>query len=319
MAMFMNDRMKVTLDTNCIIVLFDQSIGSSDQKDIIQEIVKLGTSGKIEIVITTQVPSDIENDKNVERRNQTLSYLPIFEVIGYPSDNSESLYDEIQKILFPRGLDRQSSHYDNKDKDIKHLVAHHLHMRDIFITNDNDILKNCDNLQRSPGIKVMKPDQFLKFFESIEEGKMKRPLESQKSIPGYHSSGFSGKVTFDYSNNNGIYVIGEGLFLFETRWTKASDLSIYSYNDYPSIDSIALVKDCGEISEISNAERYDYTSRCRTVNEGQILLIKNKNGFFAAIKVLDIKDDSRDDEIDELTFEYYIQTNGTKSFSISKN
>lgn len=37
--------------------------------------------------------------------------------------------------------------------------------------------------------------------------------------------------------------------------------------------------------------------------------------FFAAIKVLDIKDDTCGSEFDEVTFEYLIQTNGSPDFT----
>jgi len=36
----------------------------------------------------------------------------------------------------------------------------------------------------------------------------------------------SGRVTFDYSNNNGKYIIGNDELLFETAWSKASGDSI---------------------------------------------------------------------------------------------
>ena len=36
-----------------------------------------------------------------------------------------------------------------------------------------------------------------------------------------------GTVTFDYSSHNGRYQIGEGVYLFETAWSKSSDVSIY--------------------------------------------------------------------------------------------
>ena len=38
------------------------------------------------------------------------------------------------------------------------------------------------------------------------------------------------------------------------------------------------------------------------------------NGFFAAIKIIGIKDDTRGASNDEVTFEYLIQTNGSPKF-----
>ena len=54
----------------------------------------------------------------------------------------------------------------------------------------------------------------------------------------------SGGASFDYSNNNGGFSIGHETFLFETKWSKASDRSIHCYNDPPSIAGLAIAK-CG--------------------------------------------------------------------------
>jgi len=131
----------------------------------------------------------------------------------------------------------------------------------------------------------------------------------------YVSPSVKGVVTFDYSNNNGRYALGQGELMFETYWSKASNTSIHLYNNYPSVRTIALVKDVSDIKEIKDARCYDTSSRARTVRINQIAVLQNNNGFFAAIKVLSLKDDSRGDENDEITFEYQIQTNGSPDFS----
>ncbi len=154
----------------------------------------------------------------------------------------------------------------------------------------------------------------------------KNPFETakeyaeQRFIPGsekYVSPAPEGKVTFDYSNNNGKYSIGSDAYMFETKWSKASDRTIRVSRDPPSIRTVALVKDKQQINSIDDARVYDGSSRARTPNVGQIVLLQNMNGFFAALKVLDIKDDTRGSQFDELTFEYVIQTNGTPDFTKS--
>ena len=149
-------------------------------------------------------------------------------------------------------------------------------------------------------------------FEAVEEPAQQGFITDAGQ---YVSPAPHGKVTFDYSNNNGKYSIGSGLYLFETQWTKASNQRIYVYSDPPSIRAVALVKDKQKIRSIDDAHRYDGSSRWRTPNIGQIVLLQNTNGFFAALKILDIKDDTRGSPFDELTFEYVIQTNGTPDFT----
>ncbi len=145
-----------------------------------------------------------------------------------------------------------------------------------------------------------------------------KTFAKQKFIPTnekYVSPATFGQVTFDYSDNDGGYVIGNGELFFMTKWSKASDKSIYLYNDPSSIHSIALAKDTTGIKEINDARKYNYTSRTRNVHINQIGLLRNTNGFFAAVKVLSIKDNTRGHVNDELTFEYIIQTNGSPDFT----
>ena len=58
----------------------------------------------------------------------------------------------------------------------------------------------------------------------------------------------------------------------------------------------------------------DYTSRARSPCVGQIVVLRNVNGFYAATRVLTIKDDTRGDDHDELRFEYAIQDDGSDNF-----
>lgn len=149
-------------------------------------------------------------------------------------------------------------------------------------------------------------------FQNIKD------FSQQKFIPSnekYVSPALSGTVTFDYSNNNGHYSIGQGELMFETMWTRAGNGSIYTYKDSPSINTVALVKDFSNIKDIKDARAYDTSSRARTINTGQITILQNKNGFYAALKVLDVKADHDGKRKDELTFEYIIQSNGSPDFT----
>ncbi len=145
-----------------------------------------------------------------------------------------------------------------------------------------------------------------------------KAFAQQKFIPSnekYVSPAPSGTVTFDYSNNNGRYSIGQSELMFETYWTKASIQSIHLYNDPASIRTVALAKDADNYRNIKDARIYDGSSRARTVILNQIAVLQNTNGFYAAVKVLSIKAVSGNDSDDELTFEYFIQTNGSPDFT----
>ena len=118
-------------------------------------------------------------------------------------------------------------------------------------------------------------------------------------------------------NHNGRYVIGHGSLEFETAWTKASNTSIHVYNDPPSINGLALGRqDWTDIDQVAGAASLDYTSRVQTPLAGQIVVFRNVVGFYAAVEVLGVKDDTRGDDSDELRFRYAIQPNGSDNFAM---
>ena len=135
------------------------------------------------------------------------------------------------------------------------------------------------------------------------------------SVPPPRMSSLTGEPVFDYGNYNGRYVIGSGKLEFETKWTKASNTSIHVYDDAPSINGVALCRTAESISQVERAEVLDYTSRSRTTALGNIVVYRNVYGFYAAIQVKEIRDNSRGHDADELRFRYAIQANGSDSFA----
>lgn len=131
----------------------------------------------------------------------------------------------------------------------------------------------------------------------------------------YKKNRLVGKVKFDYSNNNGIYNIGKNELAFETKWSKASKQSIHLYNDPAVISGIAVANDIYQIKDVKNASQFDFSSRVRTIKKHEIAILKNKYGNYAAIKVIDIKDNTRGDDKDELYYEYVINPDNRTNYS----
>lgn len=130
-----------------------------------------------------------------------------------------------------------------------------------------------------------------------------------------------GRITFDYSLQNGIYQIGSGETLFETMWTRGGADSIHAYKDPPSIDVIALAPYAKNISDIRDASRPEqsFTSRVQQPKEGQILILRNVHRIYAALKILNIKSAGHGDAMDEITFDYVILEDGSRNFSEISN
>ena len=144
-----------------------------------------------------------------------------------------------------------------------------------------------------------------------------KPFQGKASdVPPPQMTSLSGEAVFNYANHNGRYVIGHGKLEFETKWSKASNTSIHVVNDPPSINGIALGRrDWTEIDQVAGAASLDYTSRVRTPPVGQVVVFRNVAGFYAAVRVLEIKDDTRGDDSDELRFRYAIQSDGSDHFA----
>lgn len=130
----------------------------------------------------------------------------------------------------------------------------------------------------------------------------------------YVSPAMSGLVTFDYSNNNGRYVLGAGDMAFETAWSAGGNTAIYAYNDPPSIRSVALAVGVKEITDLVDASQYDTSSRTRTPHLGEIVVWQNTAGYFAATKIEKLKCRGHGANEDEAVFSYVIQPNKTSSF-----
>jgi hypothetical protein len=134
-------------------------------------------------------------------------------------------------------------------------------------------------------------------------------------LPSPQNRALSGEGSFDYSSYNGRFRIGSGQFEFETCWTKASDRTIYCYADSPSVRAVALAPKGAGITDIRDASKLDFTSRTRTPEVGRAMVLQNHHGIYAALQILDIKDDSRGAEHDSLHFRYRILTDGSDNFS----
>ena len=136
------------------------------------------------------------------------------------------------------------------------------------------------------------------------------------NVPPPRMTSLSGEAVFDYSNYNGRYILGRGLLEFETKWSKADNRSIHVYNDPPSMNGIALgYREWTTITQIVDARLLDYTSPHRTARVEQIAVFRNKHGFYAAAHLMEIKDDTRGDDNDELRFKYVIQPDGSDNFA----
>jgi hypothetical protein len=70
-----------------------------------------------------------------------------------------------------------------------------------------------------------------------------------------------------------------------------------------------------DLKSITSAKSLDFTSRVRTPEIGRFVILRNINSIYAALKIIEIKDDRRGDSEDYLKFEYWILDDGSDDFT----
>jgi len=131
----------------------------------------------------------------------------------------------------------------------------------------------------------------------------------------YVSPSLTGTVVFDYSNNNGRYVVGAGDMAFETAWSRGGNTAIHAYTDPPSIRSVALALGATSITDITDASAYDPSSRVRMPQLGEIVVWQNTAGYYLATKIKKLQSRGHGGPSDEITFSYAIAPNKSASFA----
>ncbi len=319
---------KITFDTNLLIELFDLEIKPTTISSVGKILKHCFDWQGVDLKITTTVTKDIAADKDANRFSAISARVnDVFSVLGagyvskdmLPKDSTEKTnFLELKQILFPNLLETDK-HYRNKINDVHHLHRHIKAGRDIFITNDSGILKKKDSIKTAFNTLVMNPVECAKYLESIESSSS-YPYKKHTGRSDYYSSGLSGEVKFDFTNNDHKYTIGSGDFLFETRWSECNIGKMYAYNDSVSIEALAVAEDISKFKDVKDFKFYDSTSRCREVTKKKdILILKNSKGYFAVIQIIDIQSKSRGSLKNELSFKYLIQQSGLCNFKKMEN
>lgn len=167
--------LKITLDTNCIINLFDFSSPTRTSVQELSEIIDYSSKGIVDIAITTRINFDLSKNKNKVRQVDLFKQIEKFPKIPsnsrfgitkygdhekFWSKEDVELEKKIMHIIFP-SLAKNSKRNTNKIADIDHLIGHITNKRDIFVTDDTDFLKKAVILYQQFDINVNSPKQCL--------------------------------------------------------------------------------------------------------------------------------------------------------------
>lgn len=125
----------------------------------------------------------------------------------------------------------------------------------------------------------------------------------------FQNPALEGKVSFDYKKNSGSYTIGEGDYMFITNWSECGDNSIYCYRDHVyRLGYNPKYKDFPSFNEFLS---FDFSSRAKSVNVGEIVLLENSNHKFAALRITKVVRNNEDiDHILEFEYKIYLDVEG---------
>lgn len=119
----------------------------------------------------------------------------------------------------------------------------------------------------------------------------------------FHAPFLEGNVAFDYKKNSGLYIIGEGDYKFITQWSECGHNSIHCYRDH--VFRLGYNHTFKEFPSPNEFINFDFSSRAKSVNVGEIVLLENHKHKFAALKILRVV--RRTEDINHiLEFEYKI-------------
>jgi hypothetical protein len=128
------------------------------------------------------------------------------------------------------------------------------------------------------------------------------------SAEKYASLSRSGRVTFDFANNNGRFTIGEKDFKFITLWDEVRFQTVRLYRDH--IKALALVPDLFEVRNSRDAQALTKSGRTVNLSSGKRAILWNSKGSCALIKVISVRTDRTSSSLgNELVFEYQIFPN----------
>lgn len=133
------------------------------------------------------------------------------------------------------------------------------------------------------------------------------PLALRHDPARYVSPALAGRVTFDYTNNSGKFVIGAGDSQFTIALSSAGHGSIHLYNDPADIKTVAVAPGVSQPYEVDDPSAYDGSSRSRTVRVGDAAILRNDHDYWGVVSVEEVLTrDSSTDGQPSITFSYAI-------------
>ena len=138
----------------------------------------------------------------------------------------------------------------------------------------------------------------------------------RNEVPPPFDQRSNGEVSFNYDSHDGRFLIGRDKWEFETKWSAHGHDSLFIYNDPPSIRGVAIAESIVAIEMVTEEIVFgsDFTKRTREPSVGQVVIVENQNGYFAALQLLEVSK-SEVPSGNRARFRFAIKTDAAKDFS----
>ena len=105
------------------------------------------------------------------------------------------------------------------------------------------------------------------------------------------------KGRVECNHNDLMSILGFDRRTFNIEWSKRNASSVYIYRDAFNIHSVALADGIENIQQIENATCYDRSQRTVIVEVGQVALVQNIFGVWAAIKLITVENELTENSV----------------------
>ena len=116
------------------------------------------------------------------------------------------------------------------------------------------------------------------------------------------------EVCFDYSQNDGMVMVGTNAFSFLLRFSKASDTAIHFYRS--ANQRIARGRDVAT-GELCCFDEFESSSQSYTIAVGDLFLARDAKDYLLVARLRGVQDDTRGSDHDDVVFNYTIYGPGT--------
>lgn len=127
---------------------------------------------------------------------------------------------------------------------------------------------------------------------------------SESDVESFVANGPQGEASFDFTKNGGVFTIKNGVDSFHTKWGRRS---MYQVNAAAGMaGKIGGQSGLTTLPSLSAAKLMDYSKPSRVVGEGEVVVFRNAQGKYVAVKLMHVDDAVRGGSQNKLTIRWKV-------------